>query len=359
MYGIEKASGETDVEAAERSNFKDMYEVINALRDHDEVLDEVIKNLRIQKGNKGKMNGRILDDYIQIIGFDLSIENLEKHIQSEIIDRMSPSWYAMFGLLKKFENDKGHKFVKNRHNKEYPSLAVWVNKQRGKKKNNILPSEYFQLLQAEGFIWDVFDERYRENIEKLIEFIEEHGHCDVPQKHPDLGRFVSKIRTRYKDQIENPHKTRHHPLTQEDIDELVEMGFEFVSPRMDVKIGLQTIQEIAKKRNGECLSKKYYDNRTKLIFKCSEKDHPRFLMAPAMLMQGKWCRKCYEDEIKLFKNKTIDDMKIFAANLGGDCLSDKYSGYTKKLLWECKNKHTGIATPWSVIRNKEWCDTCK
>ena len=36
-----------------------------------------------------------------------------------------------------------------------------------------------------------------------------------------------------------------------------------------------------------------------------------------------------------------------------------YSGYTKKLLWECKNKHKWNATPWAVIRNKEWCDTCK
>ncbi len=353
---LEKASGETDVEAAERSNFKDMYEVINALRDHDEVLDEVIKNLRIQKGNKGTINGRILDDYIQIIGFDLSIENLEKHIQSEIIDRMSPSWYAMFGLFKKFKNDKGHMFVKKRHNKEYPSLAVWVHKQRGKKKNNILPSEYFQLLQAEGFIWDVFDERYRENIEKLKEFKEEHGHCDVPQKHPDLGRFVSKIRSRYKDQIENPHKKRFHPLTQEDIDELVEMGFVFVSPRMDVKIGIEKMQQIAEQKGGKCLSTDYVNNATSIKFECSNKH--TFQMQPYSLKVGKWCRKCYEDEIKLFKHKTIEDMKIFAANLGGDCLSDKYSGYTKKLLWECKNKHTWKATPWSVIRNKEWCDKC-
>ena len=354
---LEKTKGETDIEAAERSNFKDVYEVINALRDHDEVLDEVIKTLRIEKGNKGKINGRILDDYIQIIGFDLTIENLEKHIQSEIIDRMSPSWYAMFGVFKKFKDTKGHVFIKKKDDKEYSSLPVWVHKQRGKKKNNILPSEYFQLLQAEGFIWDVFDERYRENIEKLKEFKEKHGHCDVPQKHPDHGRFVSKIRSRYKDQIENPHKTRFHPLTQEDIDELVEMGFNFVAPNMSVKIGLQKIQQIAEQRGGKCLSTDYTDNQTPLKFECSNKH--TFQMQPYSLNIGRWCRKCYEDEIKLFKNKTIDDMKIFAANLGGDCLSDKYSGYTKKLLWECKNKHTGIATPWSVIRNKEWCDTCK
>ncbi|MBT6017642.1 hypothetical protein HOG81_00375, partial [bacterium] len=199
---------------------------------------------------------------------------------------------------------------------------------------------------------------YRENIEKLKEYKEKHGHCDPPQKYPVVGRFVSKIRTRYKDQIENPNNIRKRPLTQEDIDELVEMGFEFTSPRMDVKIGLQKMQEIAKKRNGKCLSKKYYNNTTKLIFKCSEKNHPEFPMSPDSITQGKWCRNCYLDEIKEFKDKTIEDMKNFAKSLGGDCLSSEYKGYTKKLHWICNNKHNWPATPWEIIRNNKWCQDC-
>jgi len=132
---LEKASGETDIEAAERSNFKDMYEVINALRDHDEVLDEVIKNLRIQKGNKGKFNGKIFDDYIQIIGVDITIKNLEKHIQSEVIDRMSSNWYEMYGLLKKYVADKKHPNPITDEVYDGKNLGNWVNTVRYLYKN--------------------------------------------------------------------------------------------------------------------------------------------------------------------------------------------------------------------------------
>ena len=135
------------------------------------------------------------------------------------------------------------------------------------------------------------------------------------------------------------------------------MGFNFVAPNMSVKIGLQKMKEIAKQKNGKCLSTEYKNNQFPLIFQCSNKH--TFQMQPYSLNIGRWCRKCYEDEIKLFKNKTIDNMKNAAKEYGGECLSKKYSGYTRKLLWECKNKHKWNATPWAVIRNKEWCDTCK
>ena len=64
------------------------------------------------------------------------------------------------------------------------------------------------------------------------------------------------------------------------------------------------------------------------------------------------------NEIKEFKDKTIEDMKNFAKSLGGDCLSSQYKGYSQKLDWICKNKHQWPATPWTIIRNNEWCEDC-
>ena len=196
---LEKASGETDVEAAERSNFKDMYEVINALRDHDEVLDEVIKNLRIEKGNKGKFNGRILDDYIQIIGFDLSIENLEKDIQSEVIDRISSNWYEMFGVLKKYSEDYGHCLVPvNYTNENGKKLGSWVNTQRtGKNKLN---DERKKLLESlSGWSWDVLDDIWRDLYNGICKYQEANGHLRIPRGYIDknkrkLGNWIRKQR---------------------------------------------------------------------------------------------------------------------------------------------------------------------
>ena len=88
---------------------------------------------------------------------------------------------------------------------------------------------------------------------------------------------------------------------QEDIDELVEMGFEFVSPKMDVKTGIKKIQQIAEQRGGKCLSTVYTNNQTPLKFECSNKH--TFQMPPYSLTIGRWCRKCYEDEIELYTDQ--------------------------------------------------------
>ena len=235
---LEKASGETDIEAAERSNFKDIYEVINALRDHDEVLDEVIKNLRIQKGNKGKINGGVLDDYMQIIGFDLSIDNLEKYIQSEIVERMTSNWLETFGKgLKMFEDYKSseqkNEVTSKKYEAKYPGLYNWQSKCRTRSNNGKLSEEQIKMLKKANFIFDgkaKIDERWYIMIEQLKKYKVEHGHTNVPQ-YPKptskLGRFVNDLRNAMKAIIENKpgRDQKGFTLTDERIKQLGDMGF--------------------------------------------------------------------------------------------------------------------------------------
>ena len=55
-----------------------------------------------------------------------------------------------------------------------------------------------------------------------------HGHCKVPQKHPDepkLGRWVGSQRT-YKKKLEASHPGQR--ITKERVAKLDELGFEWV-----------------------------------------------------------------------------------------------------------------------------------
>jgi hypothetical protein len=169
---LEKASSETNIEAAERSNFKDIYEVINALRDHDEVLNELITNLRIQKGSKGKINGKILDDYIQINGVDFSIKELENSIRTEIVDRMSSNWYETFGKLKKYRKLNPEKWPsKDIGSEEEIMLGRWVQSQRNHKRQGTLNLEYEELLNTIDFPWTaVVFQLWEQNYNYLLEF---------------------------------------------------------------------------------------------------------------------------------------------------------------------------------------------
>ena len=53
---------------------------------------------------------------------------------------------------------------------------------------------------------------------------------------------------------------------------------------------LEEMQEIAKKRGGKCLSKKYINSRAKLTWQC--KEGHRWDALPSSIKQGHWCRFC-------------------------------------------------------------------
>jgi hypothetical protein len=80
-------------------------------------------------------------------------------------------------------------------------------------------------------------------------------------------------------------------------------GHEFVSTAGNIKVGrwcaicagkmkhtLKEMQELAKLRNGKCLSKVYKNNKSKLLWEC-EKGH-RWETTPKKVLIGQWCTIC-------------------------------------------------------------------
>merc|ERR1712238_600814 len=48
-----------------------------------------------------------------------------------------------------------------------------------------------QKLEELGFQWNMMPDRWEARLRELREFKEEHGHCNVPSKHPGgLGDWV-------------------------------------------------------------------------------------------------------------------------------------------------------------------------
>lgn len=54
---------------------------------------------------------------------------------------------------------------------------------------------------------------------------------------------------------------------------------------------------------------------------------------------------------------TIDDLKNFSKENGGDCLSDKYIGANEKYEWQCSCSHIWLAQ-WKKIQCGQWCPYC-
>jgi hypothetical protein len=83
-----------------------------------------------------------------------------------------------------------------------------------------------------------------------------------------------------------------------------------------VRQTIEDMRELAKSKNGKCLSPKYVNTKTKLKWQCAQGHVWR--SQPAAIVYGQWCPYC-AGNIK----RSIEEMKILARQRGGICLSSK------------------------------------
>ena len=118
----------------------------------------------------------------------------------------------------------------------------------------------------------------------------------------------------------------------------------------NIKLDLKELKAIAKQRGGQCLSKEYINNRTKLRWKC-QRGH-EWEATPAHVKDGTWCPFCAGN-----RPYSIEFFKALAEELRGQCLSVEYISIHTKLKWRCEEGHEWMATPNSVKRGS-WCPIC-
>lgn len=119
------------------------------------------------------------------------------------------------------------------------------------------------------------------------------------------------------------------------------------------KVGtIEEMHKIASKKNGLCLSKQYINSHTHLRWQCKEKH--QWDATPTSIKGGSWCPYCHHNRQKVI---TIDDMKLFAHNMNGECLSTEYIKNSNKLRWRCCYGHEWSRS-WTGIQ-RVWCLQCK
>lgn len=121
------------------------------------------------------------------------------------------------------------------------------------------------------------------------------------------------------------------------------------------KLTIEKMQEIAKEKDGECLSLKYVNNHFKLAWRCSE-GHQWWAEPNSIKNGDTWCLECARKKMGP-KRLSIEEMQELAKNREGECLSEKYVNNHIKLLWQCKKGHRWHATP-HCIKFGTWCPTC-
>lgn len=124
---------------------------------------------------------------------------------------------------------------------------------------------------------------------------------------------------------------------------------------------IKFFHDFAKLKKGRCLSKKYINAKTKLIWQCEFKHKP-WEATPDNVVTGKtWCPTCKKEKIrkkKILSDGFFEDLREYH----GVKLLDEYINAKEKYVWKCKSNHRFKMTQSNlktrIRRNYIACPEC-
>ena len=276
---VEQAKGETVEEALIRTEFDEVWNVLQAMQEQDEMLAEIIREMREERGRSKGFNDSLFRDRVEFLGPQISLEALRDSITTACVQELGDKWDERFGQLKAFKEKHGHcnvprnktqlsswvhlqrsryefldpirvarlesiGFLWNPHETAWtamfselvsykakygdcnvPSnwsenrfLATWCHSQRSHKRRSTLSEERIQRLDLIGFDWNPFESEWEKHISELRRYKASKGDCNVPDRFPEyplLGKWV-----RYQ-------RTNRHKLSSDRIARLEQIGFDW------------------------------------------------------------------------------------------------------------------------------------
>jgi predicted helicase len=198
---LEQVEGETVEEAVARAQFDEVWAVLQALQEHDEVLAEIIRRMREERGLTKGFNDQDFRDRVEVFGPSVSLDSLRRSITTQIVNRIGSNWDERLGELVAFKEVHGHCNVPT----EWPensSLGRWLQTQRKMMKRGHLSSDKRARLESLGVQWTIdrrnlWDVAWEKHYDELVTYKAKHGDCHVPHnwaENPALGSWVTRTR---------------------------------------------------------------------------------------------------------------------------------------------------------------------
>lgn len=187
--------------ALDSSAFKPVWDVIKALRAHDEELGEQLDELRRQIGRKGgkpRLPGKIHLDVPATVGRDFAAA-----FDVRLVEQTTATWEFWYGLLERYAEENGHALPPIAFTVDGNRLGTWVAKQRSRNNTGRLPHERQQLLEElPGWTWNPREDMWEEGLARLLEYVAVNGTSRVPKDAVEegfsVGTWVTGQRSAFK-----------------------------------------------------------------------------------------------------------------------------------------------------------------
>ncbi len=193
---VEQAASESIEKALQRTGFSDIWDLLGAMKEQDDVLTDIIRQMREDKGRIGGYDESRFSERVEVLGPSVSLDTIRGAITAECLDYLGVSWDERFGELLAYKEEHGHVRVPRTG---ITSLDNWVSVQRINKKTGKLSSDKARRLDEIGFDWNPENTDWEANFSALLAYVNSVGHSRVPQSYKTnegacLGIWVSTQR---------------------------------------------------------------------------------------------------------------------------------------------------------------------
>jgi len=133
-----------------RTDFEAVADVVNAMREQDGDLVDIIREMRPALARDGAFDTTRLDEKVEVIGPKIELSAIRDAIEAEIVERLGSNWDEMYERLISYKDENGDCNVPVDYSDK--QLAYWVRNRRAKYKKSALDAEYGRRLNAVGFV---------------------------------------------------------------------------------------------------------------------------------------------------------------------------------------------------------------
>jgi superfamily II DNA or RNA helicase len=162
------ADGESPQAVLDGSTFKHVWQVVNALRDHDESLDDELNEIRrnAYDPNRPAYEPQALPDRIVVSGVSITSSKLSDAVKTVILDHATTTWSYGFDIFVGYTEKTGSADVSVKFVDEttgFP-LGSWVQAQRQAYRWGRLTRKQVSQLESVEFAWGTRSGQWRKNI---------------------------------------------------------------------------------------------------------------------------------------------------------------------------------------------------
>ena len=166
--------GDDPEESIEASNFKPVWEVLKALRAHDEELAVTLDQYRANMGKIRPYSPKDISDKI-ILDLPMAVDvGFSNALSTFLVEATTASWEFWFGLLEQYLEAHGN--CNPSHDYKTTSgylLGVWVVNQR--RPTPPLSPNRVERLDKLGFVWDTKEYFWEQGFQDLVDYKNQYG----------------------------------------------------------------------------------------------------------------------------------------------------------------------------------------